>query len=290
MHELLCRGARVLVEGCEVKVLTDPAVVSCPYVKAAYKIDRIDREAVRRIIEEKMRELGYFCPHRSLRSDHAVPFGSSEMISSVMGELLDCAVVVCDGAGSVIAWNPELVQGIGARMTGLLRTTPIPEVIERIKASGGEVLEEPRIDQVSAVRKAVEMGFERIAVTVIGPTANVIGELREIERGSGVKLAVFSTCNTLVPEEYLRYLEMADIVCASASRLVLERIGPKALMQLGIHIPVFVLTRFGKEIVLKYLEKMKSPVVVSRARMPYVVEEKLPIRVHEGEGTQVSWQ
>lgn len=61
-------------------------------------------------------------------------------------------------------------------------------------------------------------------------------------------------------------------------------------MQLGIHIPVFVLTRFGKEIVLKYLEKMKSPVVVSRARMPYVVEEKLPIRVHEGEGTQVSWQ
>ena len=39
MHELLCWGARVLVKGREVRVLTDPAVVSCPYVKAAYKIE-----------------------------------------------------------------------------------------------------------------------------------------------------------------------------------------------------------------------------------------------------------
>lgn len=275
MHELLCRGARVRVKDCKVEVLTDPAVVSCPYVRATFKIDRIDREAVKRIVEFKIREYGHFCPHRSLRSDRVVPFGSSEMISSVMGKLLDCAVVVCDGAGSVIAWNPELVQGIGAAMTGLLRTTPIPEVIDKIREMGGEVLEEPRIDQVAAVRKAVEMGFERIAVTVIGPHADTIGELRDLEREEGVKLAIFSTCNTLIPEGYLEYLEMADVVCASASRLVVERIGPRALMQLGIHIPVFILTRLGKEIALEYLKEMRS-IVVSRARMPFIMEDKLP--------------
>ena len=280
MHELLCRGARVRVEGCRVEVLTDPAVVSCPYVRAAFKIDRIDREAVKRIVEYKIREYGHFCPHRSLKSDRLVPFGSSEMISSVMGRLLDCAVVVCDGAGSVIAWNPELVQGIGAAMTGLLSTTPIPEVIERIREMGGEVLEDPRIDQVAAVEKAVEMGFERIAVTVIGPRANVIGQLRDLEEEKGVRLVIFSTCNTLVPEEYLEYLEMADIVCASASRRVIERIGPRALMQLGIHIPVFVLTEWGREIALEYLKGMRS-IVVSRARMPFVIEDKLP-EVREG--------
>ncbi len=276
MHELLCRGARVRVDSCSVEVLTDPAVVSCPYVRAAFKIDRIDRDAVKRIVEFKIREYGHFCPHRSLKSDRVVPFGSSEMISSVMGRLLDCAVVVCDGAGSVIAWNPELVQGIGAAMTGLLRTTPIPEVIERIRKMGGEVLEEPRIDQVAAVRRAAEMGFGRIAVTVIGPHANVIGKLRDLEREKGIKLAIFSTCNTLVPEEYLEYLEMADVVCASASRIVIERVGPKALMQLGIHIPVFVLTEWGKEIALEYLKGMRS-LVVSRARMPFVMEDKLPV-------------
>ncbi len=285
MHELLCRGAKVLVRDCEVEVLTEPAVISCPFVKATYKIDRIDRNAVKMIVEDKIRKFGYFCPNRLLKSDLAVPFGSSEMISSVMNELIDCAVVVCDGAGSVIAWNPELVQGIGARMNGLLKTTPIPEVIDRIRKSGGEVLSEPRIDQVSAVKEAIKMGFKRIAVTVIGPMADEIGRLRDIERKEGIKLAIFSTCNTLVPEEDMEYLEMADIVCASASRSIIKRIGPKALMQLGIHIPVFILTKLGRKIALKYLETMKSPILISRARMPYIVEEKLPVRVPPSEAS-----
>jgi len=273
MHELLCRGARVLVRGCEVEVLTDPAVSSCPYVRAVYKIENIDREAVKRILEDKIREFGFFCPHRSLESDLVVPFGSSEMISSVMGDLIDCAVIVCDGAGSVITWNPKLVQGIGARMNGLLKTTPIPEVIERIREMGGVTLDDPRIDQVAAVRKAIEMGFKRIAVTVIGPMAHEIEELRAIE---SVKLAIFSTCNTLVREEDIPHLEKADIVCASASRVVIERIGPKALIQLGIHIPVFVLTSFGKAIALRYLEGMRSPILISRSRLPFLKEDALP--------------
>ena len=276
MHELLCRGARVLVRGCEVEVLTDPAVSSCPYVRAVYKIENIDREAVKRILEDKIREFGFFCPHRSLESDIAVPFGSSEMISSVMGDLIDCAVVVCDGAGSVITRNPKLVQGIGARMNGLLKTVPIPEVIERIREMGGVTLEDPRIDQVAAVRKAIEMGFKRIAVTVIGPMARDIEELRAMESADSVKLAIFSTCNTLVREEDVPYLEKADIVCASASRIVMERIGPRALIQLGVHIPVFVLTSFGKAIALRYLEGMRSPILISRSRLPFLKEDALP--------------
>jgi putative methanogenesis marker protein 8 len=277
MHELLCRGARVLIRDGKVEVLTDPAVCSCPYVKAVYKIDRIDKEAVKRIVEEKIRCYGYFSPNRCLKSDAVVPFGSSEMISSVMGDLIDCAVVVCDGAGSVITWNPDLVQGIGARMNGLISTSPIKEVIDRIREGGGDVLDNPRIDQVEAVRKAVKMGFKRIAVTVIGLDASSIPELRNVEREAEISLVIFSTCNTLIREEDVRHLELADIVCASASRIVRERIGPKAKMQLGISIPVFILTERGKKIALRYIEKVKSPVLISRARMPYIVEEKLPV-------------
>jgi len=284
VHELLCRGARVLVEDGRVVVLTDPAVCSCPYVKAVYKIDRIDREAVKKIVEQKIRDYGYFSKNRCLKSDIVVPFGSSEMISSVMGDLIDCAVVVCDGAGSVITWNPDLVQGIGARMNGLISTSPIKEVIERIKKDGGDVLDDPRIDQVEAVRKAVKMGFKRIAVTVIGVNASSIPELREVEREAGIGLVIFSTCNTLVKED-VRYLELADVVCASASRIVREKIGPKARMQLGISIPVFILTDAGRRIALRYLEKLRSPILISRARMPYIVEEKLPVcseKCHNG--------
>ncbi len=161
VHELLCRGARVRVRGCKVEVITDPAVVSCPYVRAVYGIEIADREAVRKIVERKIEEYGHFCPHRSLKSDRIIPFGSSEMISTVMGEILDAAVVVCDGAGTVITGNPELLQGIGAAMTGLIKTTPIPEVVRRIEDMGGKVLDPPRIDQVEGVRRAFQEGLGR---------------------------------------------------------------------------------------------------------------------------------
>lgn len=275
-HELLCRGARVIADESGVHVVSEPAVRSCPYVRATYKIEEIDKEVVRKIVERKIEEFGFFCPHRVLESELAVPFGSSEMISSVMGELLDCAVVVCDGAGSVITSNPQLVQGIGARMNGLLSTTPIPEVIDALRTRGGEVLDEPRIDQIAGVKKAIEKGFKRIAVTVIGPMAKEIRELRDLEEEHSVKLAIFSTCNTLAGEEDLKHIELADVVCASASKLLMERIGRKALMQLGIHIPVFILTDLGKKIALKYLENVKSPLLISRARLPYLIEKKLP--------------
>ncbi|MDW8035868.1 MAG: DUF2099 family protein [Candidatus Korarchaeum sp.] len=165
---------------------------------------------------------------------------------------------------------------MGARMNGLLRTSPIPEVIERVRGRGGDVLDEPRVDQVAGVKKAVEKGFRRIAVTVIGPMAREIEELRELEEQHGVKLAIFSTCNTLASEEEVKYIELADVVCVSASRLVIERVGRRALMQLGIHIPVFILTELGKRIALRYLEGMRSPILVSRVRIPFILEGKLP--------------
>jgi len=53
---------------------------------------------------------------------------------------IDAAVTVCDGAGTVISDSPSLIQGIGARMNGLFYTTPIPEVIQRIKGQKGFVV------------------------------------------------------------------------------------------------------------------------------------------------------
>lgn len=58
-HELLCRGARVVVDESGVHVLTDPAVRSCPYVEATFKIKRIDKDAVKKIIEWKIERYGH---------------------------------------------------------------------------------------------------------------------------------------------------------------------------------------------------------------------------------------
>ena len=279
IHEFYCRGARVRIINGKIEVLTEPAVSYCPFVEAVYGIKKIDKDAVKRIVEHRMKNYGHFKPNRCFCSELVVPFGSSEVISVCMKKaLLDCAIVVCEGAGSVISPNPDLVQGIGARMNGLIRTSPIPEIVKRIEASGGIVLD-PRnaeIDQFEATKRAIEKGFKKIAVTVICDDAPIIPKLRELEGKSNVKLAIFSTCNTLIKEDDVCHLEMADIVCSSASKLVRERIGPKALMQLGVSIPVFILTDFGKRLVLEYLTEVKVPLVVFRARVPYIVKEKLP--------------
>ena len=121
------------------------------------------------------------------------------------------------------------------------------------------------------------MGFKKIAVTIIGLNASAISEIRDVEsKYGGVKIAVFSTCNTLVEGSDVEHLKKADIVCASASKIVREKIGSHALMQLGISIPVFILTKLGKKLALTYLSNVDVPLVVSRAKLPYIVEEKQP--------------
>ena len=37
--------------------------------------------------------------------------------------------MVCDGCGTVTVEDPELVQGIGGRISGIISTSPINEVI-----------------------------------------------------------------------------------------------------------------------------------------------------------------
>jgi len=88
---------------------------------------------------------------------------------------------------------------------------------------------------------------------------------------------IFSTCNTVVGENEVKFLKEADIVCASASQTVREKIGPKALIQLGVTIPVFVLTDIGKRLVLAYIQECEEPLLISRVKMPFILEDKQPV-------------
>ncbi|RLE58572.1 MAG: hypothetical protein DRN53_08135 [Thermoprotei archaeon] len=102
-------------------------------------------------------------------------------------------------------------------------------------------------------------------------------KIRNIQqRYKKVEIAIFSTCNTLVKEEDLVHLEKADVVCSSASKLIRERIGPKAILQLGVSIPVFILTELGRRLAFTYLMNTDIKLVIFRAKMPYIVEKKQP--------------
>lgn len=280
-HEFYCCGAKVSLKKGEIEVLSEPRVAYCPLLEQLCGIREVDVEAVKQVVEMKVRDTGFCCERRVFDSTKVVPYGSSEIISTCMEDgIIECGVTVCEGAGTVIAANPKLIQEIGARLTGIIRTSPVKGIIEYIKGRGGVILDEGSaiISQEKGVLRAAELGYRRIAVTVAGFSSSSISEIRRIEKERGLEVAIFSVCNTCVSEKDAETIASgADIVCASASQVIRRVVGPRALMQLGVAIPVFALTKLGKKLLLLYLNKFEDKIVVFRVNnLPYLVEERGP--------------
>jgi putative methanogenesis marker protein 8 len=279
-HEIYCCGARVRISEKGVEVLTEPTVEYCPLHEALYGTKKIDGEAVRKSVEMKIAGFGFCCPNRNFDAEPIVAYGASEMMRVWLEKgLVDCVVVVCEGAGTVITPNGELAQSIGARLTGIIRTSPIKEIIERVEADGGIILDKAtaRIDQVEGVKRAFDLGFKRVAISVAGFQAKAISEIRKIEANAEADVLVFSVCNTCVGNADVPHIAKADVACASASKLLRAEIGKKALLQLGVTIPVYALTDKGKRLVLAYLAEFKDKLVAFRTgKLPYQVENRGP--------------
>lgn len=278
-HEIQCCGARVKICGENVRVVSEPSIIQCPLHESLYGFKKIDKEAVKKTVEAKMKLHGLCCRNRDFDDSPVVAYGASEMIKvCIESRLLDCAVVVCDGAGTVITPNSSLVQGIGARLTGIVKTSPIPAIIKHLETNNGVVLDpaSAEIDQLKGVRKGAEMGYSGIAVTVAGFQAEQITKIRRVEKKLRVDATIFSVCNTCVTEDAIEHIVNADVVCASASEIVRQQIGPRAVMQLGVTIPIFAVTERGKKTMLTYLSKFNDKTVVFRTCLPYMVEKRGP--------------
>ena len=275
-HEIYCCGALVRISEKGIEVLSEPLVEYCPLHEAFYGTKKIDVGAVRKSVEMKVAGFGFCCGSRAFDAEPIVAYGASEMMRIWLEKrLIDCAVVVCEGAGTVVTANGELVQSIGARLTGIVRTSPIRETIERIEANNGVVLDKAcaRIDQAEGVKQAFDLGFKRVAVSIAGFRSEAISEIREFESSAKANVLVFSVCNTCVGNADVEHIAKADVACASASRILRNEIGKKALLQLGVSIPVYALTEKGKRLVLAYLGEFDDKLVIFRtSRLPYLAE------------------
>jgi len=131
-----------------------------------------------------------------------------------------------------------------------------------------------KIGQVDGVLRALDMVFRKMAVTVAGFNSHEISVIRKI---AGEKTVIFSVCNTCVSEKDLKYIFKADLVWASASKIIREKVGERAKLQLGVAIPVYAISDNGKNIVLEYLKHFNEKIVVFRRSFPYRVLEREPI-------------
>ncbi len=266
IHVLKYFSSVITVSEGRVINVTDPSLRSCPLARHFYpELKDVDpenpeslKDAIRRIIESKILNYGFFTKDRSFHFPKcAVPYGASEMLAgSLKNHFIETAVVVCDGAGTVITGSPETVQGIGARMNTLIFTSPIKGILEKLDKAGCHVVfrDNAWIDQVKGVEKAISLGYEKIAVTVAGSGAEQLETIRELGKKTKVDITLLAVCTSGISVDKIEMIcRHADLAWACASGEVRKQLGRVARVQLSKQIPVYVLTERGVAFAASYL-------------------------------------
>ena len=259
---------RVIIRDGTVVSVEPPMIQTCPLAKRfAVPIDEITPESVARNIQNRIDAYGMFTARRQIFSqDTFVGFGASELLSTALqAGIIDAAIIACDGAGMVVTDRADMVQGIGGRMSGLVKTSPIPEVIQNIREAGGIVPdpEHATMDPVAGIRAARDAGYQRLAITVAGPEAAEIARRADPE---AIIVVVHTT--GLTADEAERISQSADIITCCASQTVRTICGGRALIQAGKAIPVFGMTQRGKEVIIERLRVIPDTLLVIGSPLP----------------------
>jgi putative methanogenesis marker protein 8 len=237
--------SRVVVENGVVVDVSEPRVEFCPLFFKHRGIEKLTKESIRENVEFRIKDFGIFTERRQMRMKDFLSFGISELMSMCVSKgILDCSVCVCDGSGTAVVEDPELIQGIGGRISGMVETSPLQTVMDAIGRDRVLDPETARIDQVAGARKAWEMGYRKIGVTVV--RGNDAALLKK-EFGEHVVLFAVHTSG-VTEEDAMTLYENCDIATACASKHMWDigkRLGAE---QIGTKVPVFAITDLGKEI------------------------------------------
>ncbi len=237
--------SRVVVEDGKVVEVSEPKVQFCPLFFKHRGIEKLTRESIRENVEFRIRDFGIFTERREMRMRDFLSFGVSELMSMCVTKgILDCAVTVCDGSGTAVVDDPELIQGIGGRISGLVETTPLQNVIKEIGRDRVLDPETARIDQVAGARMAWDMGYRKIGVTVVKGNDALL-----LKKELGDHVILFAVHTSGITEEEARTLfDTCDIATACASKHMWDLGRKLGAMQVGTKVPVFAITPLGKEI------------------------------------------
>lgn len=265
---------RVVIRNGEVIEVGEAQITTCPLTKKfAHPISTLDKESVKANIEHRIKAWGMCTPRREVSDTKPfVGFGASELLSfGLSAGILDAVVLASDGAGTVIVTKPALVQGIGGRMSGLVKTVPYADVIRRIEENGGIVIDKVHagLDQTAGVAKASAMGYKNIAVTVAIPE-----EAQKI-RSMYPDTMIFGVHVTgLSRGEAEMFAASADLLTTCASGTIREIAGKKALLQAGVAVPIFAMTKKGKDLIIEKIRQSSEQVLFKTTRLPVLTEQQ----------------
>jgi putative methanogenesis marker protein 8 len=269
--------ARVIISNRKViAVENEPLIKYCPLHEMMLGTKYHTKETIKKHMENKIKTVTRLCsPNRILVSKiDGVGYGASETFSTAMRHgLIDAVVEPCDGAGTVISTNPDVVQGIGIAMNALISTTPIPEVINKLNELGAVVLdpENTTIDQITGLEKAFQLGYKKVGVTIPAHSAKSIIKIRELEKKYGAKAIVGGMHTTGITEDLVPYILQLDFSQSCSSRVMREIVEKQARKVYGKTIPVLAFSEMGQKILdLRQEISSKNPpaLVVGSVKPP----------------------
>jgi putative methanogenesis marker protein 8 len=242
-----------------------------------------------KLINEVVIKEGFFDTNRPLNSCEAnVLFGASETMSSAFkSQLIDAAVIVSNNLGTIITTNESNTQGAVKRMTGLFYTSPSKKIMQT--AIDSNILPvfpyTAAIDQLAGVKKAIALGYKKIAVSVAAKDNYLHEELKKLQT-KGITIYKFGLCSTGIDEKTAVIMkEFADIIWSCASKNIKKHIQPNAIAQVGIKIPVYIMTKNGWEIAKNHLlymnheNKLDDIALRSGDDMPVCLNDNNKIKV-----------
>ena len=245
------------VENGKVVDVTEPQVDYCPLFHKYQGIEKLTKESIAKNIQFRIDDFGMCTEKRQLRMKDFLSFGISEILSTLLTEgEIDCAIMVCEGCGTVIITESEMAQGVGGRVSGLVETSPIPEVIEGIGKENVVDSKTAKIDQVEGIRLAISKGYKNIAVTIaLASDAEKINQLKKDYPDINIYVFVVHTSKR-TPEEARTLFDACDVATGCASKNM-RKIGyGESLKTVGQSIPIFSKTEAGKRFIEMRLDKI----------------------------------
>ncbi len=246
------------------------------------------------LINEVVIKGGYFDSSRALNSCEAnVLFGASETMSTAFRSgLIDAAVIVSNNLGTIITTDDLNTQGAVKRMTGLFLTSPSRELLDTAyKSKIIPVFPHTAvIDQLEGVKLAISLGYKKIAVSVAWLDNILLKEISKLER-DGVMIFKFGLCSTGVDERTAEAMqENADVIWSCASKVVRANIEPNAIAQVGVKIPVHIMSEKGWSLVKNHLELTSKDRTGNSVSYDNIVCQKggdKPVFLNDGNSFQV---
>lgn len=249
--------SKITINDGKVVDVTEPEVEYCPLFDHHRGIKKLTTDVIAENIQFRIDDFGMCTPERQLRMKDFLNFGISEILCTLLDEnVIDSVVMVLEGCGTLIVTEPELVQGIGGRVSGLVKTSPIPELIAKMGEENIVNSETAEINQIEGIKLAISKGFENIAVTV-----TLASDIDEIERlkveNPNVNIYVFVVHTTKRSAEDARKLfDGCDVTTACASKHIREIGAKESIKTVGQSIPIFAHTEDGKRFLEMRLEKI----------------------------------